>query len=79
MNTPGLNHIILTVSDHEQSRAFYGDLLGFEIQGFTSHAGNVFYYFVTGGVSIWFRMHEQRKDTGRSVSIITQRRLRGRN
>jgi glyoxylase I family protein len=30
MHTPGLNHIILTVSDVTRSRAFYGDLLGFD-------------------------------------------------
>ena len=29
MQTPGLNHVILTISNTEQSRAFYGDLLGF--------------------------------------------------
>lgn len=57
MDTPGLNHILLTVSDVEQSRRFYGDLLGFEMQTFMSRAGNVFYYFVTGGVSIWLRLH----------------------
>ena len=31
MQTPGLNHIILTVSNTERSRAFYGDLLGFPV------------------------------------------------
>ena len=31
MLTPGLNHIILTVSNTERSRAFYGELLGFPI------------------------------------------------
>jgi len=29
MDTPGLNHIILTVADVARSRAFYGDVLGF--------------------------------------------------
>jgi len=31
MQTRGLNHIILTVSNTERSRAFYGDLLGFPV------------------------------------------------
>ena len=31
MPTPALNHIVLTVSDVERSRAFYADLLGFDI------------------------------------------------
>jgi catechol 2,3-dioxygenase-like lactoylglutathione lyase family enzyme len=30
MRSPGLNHIILTVSDVTRSRAFYGGLLGLE-------------------------------------------------
>ena len=30
-NTPGLNHLILTVSDTVRSRAFNGDLLGFDV------------------------------------------------
>ena len=31
MQTSGLNHIVLTVSNTEQSRAFYSDLLGFPV------------------------------------------------
>jgi glyoxylase I family protein len=57
MQTSGLNHIILTVSDLAQSRAFYGDLLGFEINDLTAEYG--VFYFVTGGVAIWFVTHEQ--------------------
>lgn len=34
MKTPGLNHVILTISDVNKSRAFYGDLLGFELEDF---------------------------------------------
>lgn len=29
MPTPAISHIILTVSDLDKARAFYGDLLGF--------------------------------------------------
>lgn len=58
MDTPGLNHVVMTVSDLKQSRQFYGDVLGFDIQGEPGAGGDVF-YFVTGGVSIWFVAHEQ--------------------
>ena len=34
METPGLNHIILTISNVERSRAFYGGVLGFEVEDF---------------------------------------------
>jgi catechol 2,3-dioxygenase-like lactoylglutathione lyase family enzyme len=30
METMGLNHIVMTVSNAERSRQFYGDLLGFK-------------------------------------------------
>ena len=53
MRTPGLNHIILTVGDVARSRAFYGDLLGFDIttvgqgpdEGFLFEAGDVLFFF----------------------------------
>ena len=45
MQTSGLNHIILTISDTARSRAFYGDLLGFDIRdiadGFCFDCGGV--------------------------------------
>jgi glyoxylase I family protein len=45
MQTPGLNHIILTISDTARSRAFYGDLLGFDVHdiadGFCFDCGGV--------------------------------------
>jgi catechol 2,3-dioxygenase-like lactoylglutathione lyase family enzyme len=31
METPGLDHVVLSVTDLKRSRAFYGDLLGFDI------------------------------------------------
>ena len=49
METSGLNHIIMTIKDVEVSKAFYGDLLGFEIQDLADG-----FFFVTGGVSIFF-------------------------
>ena len=56
METPGLSHIILTVTDVERSRAFYGDLLGFAIKG---HEAGSYFYFAVGGVSIWVITHQQ--------------------
>ena len=49
METPGLNHIILTISDVQQSRLFYEGLLGFEL--FDIADG---FYFVCGGVAFFF-------------------------
>jgi glyoxylase I family protein len=49
METSGLNHIIMTIKDPKVSQAFYGKLLGFEI---TSIADG--FFFVTGGVTIFF-------------------------
>ena len=48
METSGLNHIILTISNVAKSRTFYGDLLGFTLVDIADG-----FYFVTGGVSIF--------------------------
>ncbi len=58
MQTPGLSHIVMSVSDLDQSRTFYGDLLGFPIQKVEWEGGRMF-YFVVGGVAIWFAKHDQ--------------------
>jgi catechol 2,3-dioxygenase-like lactoylglutathione lyase family enzyme len=49
METAGLNHIIMTIKDVKKSQAFYGDLLGFAIQNIADG-----FFFVTGGVAIFF-------------------------
>ena len=49
IHTPGLNHIVMTISDAAKSRAFYGDLLGFEIIDLAPG-----FYFVSGGVAFFF-------------------------
>ena len=49
METSGLNHIILTISDVAKSRAFYGGILGFELIDIADG-----FYFVCGGVSCFF-------------------------
>jgi catechol 2,3-dioxygenase-like lactoylglutathione lyase family enzyme len=49
MKTSGLNHIIMTIKDEKISRAFYGELLGFEIKSIADG-----FFFVTGGITIFF-------------------------
>jgi glyoxylase I family protein len=49
METTGLNHIIMTIKDVKTSQAFYGDLLGFEINPIADG-----FFFRTGAVAIFF-------------------------
>jgi glyoxylase I family protein len=44
MQTPGLNHIILTISNIERSRAFYGDLLGFLVSAIEEDPDKSFFF-----------------------------------
>ena len=53
MQTPGLNHIVLTVSNTEQSHAFYGDLLGFPVT-LTEEDPDKSFFFTCGGVQFFF-------------------------
>lgn len=53
MQTPGLNHIILTISDTGRSRTFYGDLLGFEVKIIEEDPDKSF-FFTCGGVQFFF-------------------------
>jgi len=53
VQTPGLNHISLTVSNTERSRAFYGDLLGFPVTIIEEDPGKSF-FFTCGGVQFFF-------------------------
>jgi len=53
MKTPGLNHVIMTVSDVQRSRAFYGDLLGFDVVVIEEDPDKSF-FFGCGGVQFFF-------------------------
>jgi len=53
MQSPGLNHISMTVSNTERSSAFYGDLLGFEITVIEEDPDKSF-FFACGGVQFFF-------------------------
>jgi glyoxylase I family protein len=61
MQTPGLNHIVLTISDIARSRQFYGELLGFQINDINYDAGNLTlgFSFEVGGVAFFFLKHNQ--------------------
>jgi len=48
INTPGVHHIALRVTDHERARQFYIDLLGFQI---ILEKPNLFVFFA-GGTAI---------------------------
>jgi len=48
MDTTGLDHVVLTVSDLERARAFYGGLLGFEIREDPAYLGGALYFMVSG-------------------------------
>jgi catechol 2,3-dioxygenase-like lactoylglutathione lyase family enzyme len=53
MQTPGLNHIIMTVANVERSRAFYADVLGFEVIVIEEDPDKSF-FFSCGGVQFFF-------------------------
>lgn len=62
MDTSGLDHINLTVSDLERSRQFYGDLLGFDLGQVPVDYANPFaagtYYFMVGDVELTLVAHQ---------------------
>jgi len=53
MQTPGINHIILTVSDVEKSRAFYGALLDFELHNVSDENPASGFWFTSGSVAFF--------------------------
>jgi len=59
MLTPAISHIILTVSDLDKTRAFYGDLLGFELHEVPAQYGKLMYFAAEGGASVWLIQHAQ--------------------
>lgn len=52
MDTPGLHHVVLTVTDVARSRAFYADLLGFPVTDMPHVPGGGF-FFPAGGVLVF--------------------------
>jgi catechol 2,3-dioxygenase-like lactoylglutathione lyase family enzyme len=53
MESPGLNHIILTVGDLEKSRAFYGALLDFELHNVSDEDPTKGFWFTSGGTAFF--------------------------
>jgi glyoxylase I family protein len=64
MTIPAVNHIILTVSDIQKSRAFYEGVLGFEMQEIPPEYGSMIYFPIQGG-TIWLMAHDQTPPTDR--------------
>ena len=58
MQLLGLNHVIITVSNTAQSRAFYDDLLGFDITVIEEDPDKSF-FFACGGVKFFFFLSRQ--------------------
>jgi catechol 2,3-dioxygenase-like lactoylglutathione lyase family enzyme len=63
MQTSGLDHIELSVTDLKRSRAFYEDVLGFEIHSFPEDYPNPIFagsfFIVVGEIEIGFLQHAQ--------------------
>ena len=58
MDTPGINHVILTVTDLERSTHFYREVLGFDVQAIPPEYGRLA-YFAVGSGSVWLVQHDQ--------------------
>jgi len=58
MKTPGLGHVVVTVTDLNRSSKFYADVLGFEVKDIHYDGGSMF-TFEVGGVAFWFVSHKQ--------------------
>src|SRR3954447_18381829 len=61
MDVTGLNHIVVTIGAVERSKAFYGELLGFEIGDIDDEHPEYGFYFATGGV--YFFLGPSRRPT----------------
>ena len=64
METAGLDHIVLAVTDLARTRRFYGDLLGFEVKEDPTYLGGALYIMV-GEVEISFVRHTRTVPTDR--------------
>ena len=53
MQTTGLNHVVMTVSDVVRAKAFYGDLLGFDVNVMEDDPDQSF-YFAVGDLYFFF-------------------------
>ena len=57
MTIPRINHVILTVSDLARSKAFYGDVLGFELHDIEPEYGAMAWFPIENG-SMWLLSHD---------------------
>jgi glyoxylase I family protein len=61
MTLPQFSHVILTVSDLDKARAFYGDLLGFDVKQYET----MLYFMMEHDGSCWLVKHDQTPDGDR--------------
>ena len=62
METSGLNHVVMTVSDPARSAVFYGDVLGFDINDMPDIPGGGF--FIEAGPTWIFFFGSRQPTTG---------------
>ena len=71
METSGLDHVVLTVSNIEQSRRFYADVLGFDVHVLRDDFPSAVFagaaYFAVGSVEIFLITHPQTASGDRFV------------
>ncbi len=62
MQTSSVNHIVLTVSNLDRARQFYGDLLGFDLKTLPTGFPGIFagaHYFRVGSVEFFIVAHPE--------------------
>jgi glyoxylase I family protein len=64
MNTDGLDHVNLTVTDLDRARAFYKEILDFPVRDNPDFLGGAFFFSV-GDVELWFARHDRTPDGDR--------------
>jgi glyoxylase I family protein len=57
MKPTGLSHVVLTVTDLERTKAFYQDILGFEVNEYKTETEDLL-YLIVGDAWVWFIRHE---------------------
>lgn len=58
MNTTGLDHIVLSVTNLERSALFYRDVLGFALRPDPDYLGGA-WYFMVGDVQVYLVRHPE--------------------
>lgn len=56
MTIHAIHHVVLTISDFDQTLKFYRDLLGFEVEEVKWEGGQML-FFKVGDATVWFLKH----------------------